>query len=244
MEATPGRWFADLHVHSSASFDSLASPESLVRTASARGLTHLAVTDHERIEGALEARQRAAEIAPKLTVIVGEEIRTADGDLICLFVERAIPPGLSAEETIAEARAQGALVGIPHPFDRFRGSLSKSGGLERLGSLVDWVEGHNARVVAGRANERAAAFARTHGLGLLSASDAHSAFEVGVAYTAFDRDPSTAAGLLDGLPGAQLITGRASFYVRLLTPIAKVVQRVRGNGRIEPAGDRPAAAAP
>nr|MBA2380991.1 PHP domain-containing protein [Chloroflexota bacterium] len=114
------RAFADLHIHSRASFDSLASPASLVRTAAARGLTHLAITDHDRIDGALEARDHAAHDAdamnaadgvPGVNVIVGEEVRTADGDLICLFLERAIAPGLSAEETIAAARSQGALVG-------------------------------------------------------------------------------------------------------------------------------------
>jgi hypothetical protein len=115
--------------------------------------------------------------------------------------------------------------------------------MERLAPLVDWVEGYNARVAGGRGNERAADFARGHDLGQVAVSDAHSALEVGVAYTAFDRDPSTAGGLLAGLPGVELITGRASFYVRLLTPVAKVVQRARGNGRIPPAGERPAAAA-
>lgn len=243
MHAPGSRFFADLHTHSRASFDSLASPASLVRTAAARGLTHLAITDHDRIDGALEGRAMAAQQAPELTVIVGEEVRTADGDLICLFLERAIPPGLSADETIAEARAQGGLVGIPHPFDRFRGSLLRDAGLERLAPLVDWIEGYNARVAVGRGNERAAVFARSHDLGQVAVSDAHSAFEVGVAYTVFDRDPSTAAGLLAGLPGVELITGRASFYVRLLTPLAKVLQRARGNGRIPPADGRPAAAA-
>jgi len=237
------RWFADLHTHSRASFDSLASPASLVRTAAARGLTHLAITDHDRIDGAIEARALAAAMTPELTVIVGEEVKTADGDLICLFLEHAIPPGLSAEETIAEARAQGGLVGIPHPFDRFRGSLLRDASMERLTPLVDWVEGHNARVAAGQGNERAGAFARTHGLGQIAVSDAHSSFEVGVAYTAFDRDPSTATGLLAGLPDAELITGRASFFLRLLTPIAKGVQRARGNGRIQPAAQPPAAPA-
>jgi predicted metal-dependent phosphoesterase TrpH len=236
------RFFADLHTHSNASFDSLASPASLVRAAATRGLTHLAITDHDRIEGALEGRAAAADIAPGLTVIVGEEVRTADGDLICLFLEGAIPPGLSAEETIAEARAQGGLVGIPHPFDRFRGSLLRDAGMERLAPLVDWVEAHNARVAAGRGNERAATFARSHDLGEIAVSDAHSAFEVGVAYTVFDGDPSTAAGLLAALPDAELVTGRASFYIRLLTPLAKLVQRSRGNGRIPPTGERRAAA--
>ena len=237
------RWFADLHTHSRASFDSLASPASLVRTAASRGLTHLAITDHDRIDGALEARDRAAELAPGLIVIVGEEIKTADGDLIGLFLDRAIEPGLTADETIAEVRRQGGLVGIPHPFDRFRGSLLRDAAMERLASLVDWVEGHNGRVAVGRGNERATEFALAHGLGRIAVSDAHSAFEVGVAYTAFDVDPSTPAGLLAALAGAELIPGRASFYVRLLTPLAKGIQRARGNVRIRPSGERPEAAA-
>jgi len=237
------RYFADLHTHSRASFDSLASPASLIRTAAAHGLTHLAITDHDRIDGALEGREQAPEIAPRLTVIVGEEVRTADGDLICLFVDRAIPPGLSAKETIAEARAQGAIVGIPHPFDRFRGSLLRGHGMEEIAPSADWVEGHNARITGGRANERAALFAREHGLGQIAVSDAHSPFEVGVAYTAFETDPSTAAGLVAALANAELIPGRASYVVRLLTPIAKIVQQARGNGRIRPGGERPAAAA-
>jgi predicted metal-dependent phosphoesterase TrpH len=240
--STAGRYFADLHTHSRASFDSLASPASLVRTAAARGLTHLAITDHDRIDGAIEGREQAAAIAPGLMVIVGEEIRTADGDLVCLFVDRAIQPGLSAEETIAEARAQGAIVGIPHPFDRFRGSLLRGAGMERVAPLVDWVEGHNARVAGGRANEQAGEFARAHDIGQIAVSDAHSTFEVGVAYTAFAQDPSTAAGLVAGLADAELIRGRASFYVRLLTPVAKLVQQARGNGRIPPPGKRPTAA--
>lgn len=238
------RAFADLHTHSRASFDSLASPASLVRSAAARGLTHLAITDHDRIEGALEARELAAMIAPELTVIVGEEVRTRGGDLICLFLERAIPPGLATEEAIAAARAQGGLVGIPHPFDRMRGSLLRGAGggagagAERLTSSVDWVETHNARIVAGPGNRRAAEFAAAHGLPGVAVSDAHTGFEVGVAYTIFEGDPSTAAGLLAALPSAALMTGRASIFVRLLTPIAKVVQRARGNGRVRPS-DRP-----
>ena len=48
-----------------------------------------------------------------------------------------------------------------------------------------------------------------------------------------DGDPSTPDGLLAALAGPrELITGRASFYVRLLTPVAKLVQRARGNGRV------------
>ena len=106
--------YADLHCHTSASFDSLASPASVVRAAIARGLTHLAITDHERISGALEAREQALAQDPGetgLTVIVGEEIRSRDGDLVAVFLTESIPPGLSGAETIAAVREQGGLVG-------------------------------------------------------------------------------------------------------------------------------------
>lgn len=223
--------FVDLHCHTRASFDSLASPADVVRSAAARGLTHLAITDHDRIEGALRAR----DLAPAgLTVIVGEEVKTAQGDLICLFLERAIRPGMSAAETVAAAREQGGLVGIPHPFDRFRNSLLREAGLASLAGLVDWVETYNARVLGPSGNERAAAFAREHGLPGVAVSDAHSVMEVAVAYSVLSGDPSTPAGLLAALPAARLVRHRASYLVRGVTPLAKVIQRLRGNRRIEP----------
>jgi predicted metal-dependent phosphoesterase TrpH len=227
--------FVDLHCHTNASFDSLSSPDKVVRAAATRGLTHLAITDHDRIEGALRARDAAPE---GLTVIVGEEIRTADGDLIALFLERAIAPGLPARDTIAEVRAQGGLVGIPHPFDRFRGSLLKDPRLEAMAPLVDWVEAHNARVVGGSGNEQAAVFALEMGLPGIAVSDAHSVIEVGVAYTALEGNPSTAEGLMAALTNVSLVPGRASYIVRTLTPIAKLVNRARGNRRVtSPAGN-------
>src|SRR6476620_9137031 len=131
------RAFIDLHCHSKGSFDCLSDPRDIVKAASDRGLTHVVITDHDRIDVALAAR----EIAPAgLTVIVGEEVKTTDGDLICVFLDRAIPPGLSAVETIAAAREQGGLVGIPHPFDRMRGSLLRDSAMASLAPLVDWVE--------------------------------------------------------------------------------------------------------
>jgi predicted metal-dependent phosphoesterase TrpH len=224
------RTFIDLHCHTSASFDSLSDPRKVVRAAASRGLTHLVITDHDRIAGALVARDAAP---AGLTVIVGEEIRTTGGDLIGAFLERAVPPGLSPEAAVAAVREQGGLVGIPHPFDRMRGSLLREAQTDQLATLVDWVEVHNARLVGG-GNERAALFAREHGLPGVAVSDAHSVLEVGVAYTALDGDPGTPAGLLASLGTATLQPGRASYAVRLWTPVAKGIQRARGNGRVRP----------
>jgi predicted metal-dependent phosphoesterase TrpH len=223
------RYFIDMHCHTSASFDSLAKPASVVRAAAKRGLTHIAITDHDRIEGALRARDAAPD---GLTVIIGEEIKTSDGDLIALFLERAVAPHRPARETIEEVRAQGGLVGIPHPFDRFRGSMLKDPRLEAMASMVDWVEAHNARVVGGTGNERAQQFAREMGLPGIAVSDAHSVLEVGVAYTALDTDPSTPEGLLAALTTVELVPGRASYIVRTLTPVAKLINRARGNRRV------------
>jgi predicted metal-dependent phosphoesterase TrpH len=227
------RAFLDLHCHTSASFDSLASPRSVVAAAARRGITHLAITDHDHIDGALEA---AAIAPPGLTVLVGEEIRTRDGDLIAVFLREAVPSGLSAEETIAEIRAQGGLVGIPHPFDRFRGSLSKGehpAGIEALAETVDWIEAWNARLVWGDGNERAAELAMAAGVPGVAVSDAHSSMEVGIAATVVRGDPSSPAGLLAALAGQrEMVFGRASFYVRAITPAAKLMQRLRGRGRV------------
>jgi predicted metal-dependent phosphoesterase TrpH len=229
----------DLHCHTSASFDSLASPRAVVAAAARRGLTHLAITDHDRIDGALAARDAAP---GGLSVLVGEEIRTRDGDLIAIFLSRAVPPGLSAAETIAAVREQGGLVGIPHPFDRFRGSLARGetpGNLEALVTSVDWVETWNARLMFGDGNARAADLAAAAGVPGVAVSDAHTTIEVGVAFTILTGDPSTPEGLRAALAatlgdGPMLVTGRASAYVRLVTPVAKVIQRARGRRRVRP----------
>lgn len=236
MGDRPQRSFADLHSHSSASFDSLADSRKMMAKAVSLGLTHLAITDHEHIEGA----QRAAEVAPPgLQLIVGEEIRTADGDMLGLFLVKAIAPGLSARETAAAIREQGGVVGLPHPFDGFRSSGGSQAGeaeqkLEELAAIVDYVEIHNARAYRD-ANPLAGAFAERHGLAGVASSDAHSITEVGIASTVLPGPFSTAQELLALLPHAQITPGRASYYVRLWTPLAKMVNRARGNGRVRPA---------
>jgi predicted metal-dependent phosphoesterase TrpH len=227
--------FVELHCHSSASYDSLSAPEQIVRAAASRGLTHLAITDHERIDAAVEARELAP---PGLTVIVGEEIRSTDGDVIGLFLERAVPAGLSALETIAAIHEQGGLAGIPHPFDRFRFSglvRVDEGRLARLLEAADYIEAFNARVPYAGANERAAVLARERGLPWVAASDAHTIMEVGVSCTRLQGRVSSADDMLAALADAMLLTGRASLAVRGVTPAVRLIQHLRGNRPRRPA---------
>ena len=222
MEAIRPRMFVDLHCHTSASFDSLADPRAVVRAAAARGLTHVAITDHGTIDGALRARDAAP---AGLDVLIGEEIRTQAGDLIAVFLQRAVPQRLPLGEAIAAVREQGGLVGIPHPFDRRRGSILGRSTLapDQLAGEVDWIEAYNARVIGGSGNQRAAEYARAHDVPGVAASDAHSTLEVGVAYSVLDGDPSTPGGLLEALRSVEIVPGHASYVVRLVTPFAKLV---------------------
>ena len=229
--ASARRAFVDLHCHTRASFDSLANPDAVVRAAASRGLTHLAVTDHDRIDAALAARDAAPD---GLFVIVGEEIKSVDGDMIALFLRDVVQPGLSALETIAAIREQGGLVGIPHPFDARRGFGRHGTDLESIADKIDWVEAYNARVLGGSANEKAALFALGHNLPGVAASDSHTVLEVGVAYNVLAGDPSTPEGLLAALASVDMRPGRASYYVRAWTPLAKIIQSLMGNGRRRP----------
>ncbi len=241
--ARPGlgeRCFVDLHCHTARSFDSLSDPFKVVARAAQRGITHLAITDHDRIDGALEVRDRAPE---QIRVIVGEEVRSLDGDIVAIWIEEPIPPGLPAAETIARIHSQGGLAGIPHPFDRFRGSAAKDGSerLEQIVPLVDYVEAFNARVPFGAANERASLFAHEQGLPGVAVSDAHTLMEVGIAYAVLPGPIDSPAELRAALQtvvggtGNALIRQRASILVRGFMPIAKAVQRARGNARRGPA---------
>jgi predicted metal-dependent phosphoesterase TrpH len=209
----------------------------VVRAAAERGLTHLAITDHERIDGALEAQARAATEAPGLQVLIGQEIRTTTGDVIGVFLREAIPPGLPAAEAVAAGQDQGGLVGIAHPFDRFRGSLGRGEtvAFEALARSIDWIETWNARIRVGDGNMRAAELAARLEIPGVAVSDAHTLLEVGIASTVVTGDPSTPAGLRAALAGPhELVTGRASAYVHLFGPAAKIVQRARGRGRVRP----------
>jgi predicted metal-dependent phosphoesterase TrpH len=194
----------DLHCHTRASFDGVAEPEALVTRAAQRGLTHLAITDHETLDGAL----RAAASAPAgIHVLIGCEVNTPEGDLIFVFLQRALPRGLSAREAIDAGREQGALVGIPHPYDPARRSLLRDPANEELVGMVDWVEAWNGRVTSAAVNAQAAALAVRTGRPGIGASDAHTLLEIGTAYTTMNGDPSTPAGLLAALRGPLTIEG-------------------------------------
>jgi predicted metal-dependent phosphoesterase TrpH len=167
----------DLHCHTHYSPDALASFESLLRWMDRRGIDVVAITDHDRIDGAVDFHSRAPG-----RFVVGEEIKTAEGELLALFLDEEVPPGLPAAETVQWVRDQGGLVGASHPLDRMRPDAVGAETLETLAPQLDFVEVLNARVVRRSDNDRARSAAAHLGLPGTAGSDAHAAFEVGRAY--------------------------------------------------------------
>ena len=150
----------DTHLHTNYSRDCAVPPETVVATAMERGLDALIVTDHNEIAGAYAVKP----IAP-FPVVLAEEIKTSDGEIIGLFIQERIPRGLPPLETARLVREQGGLVCVPHPFDRLRGSRLAAPALDALvgEGLLDIVEVFNSRTTLKADNERAVAYARQHG---------------------------------------------------------------------------------
>jgi predicted metal-dependent phosphoesterase TrpH len=216
---------ADLHNHSHFSPDSIASPEHMLARALARGLDVIAVTDHNTIRGGLAVRELAERKGARIKVIVGEEVRTKDGEVLGLFLSEEVPRGLSGKETIERIHAQGGLAGAPHPFDMFRSGL-ESQALEELAPSLDFIEGLNARMVFATSNDRANEFATAHDLPMSAASDAHSPREIGRAYVEM-RPFETVQEFLASLRQGRLVGRLSSPFIHWISRYA-VIRRKFG----------------
>lgn len=212
-------WRIDLHLHTNASWDSAISPERLIQVARRRGLSRIAVTDHDSILGALAAKS----IAPDF-VIVGEEVKTETGELLAYFIQEQLPPGLSLEETIRRIREQGGVVGVSHPLDRLRREAIGREALLPILPLLDCVEVFNSRTLLPSDNDRALALAEEYGLPCTAGSDAHSVYEVGRAYVEvppFDGP----VGFVEALRRGKIVGRLSAPWVHFISTINKKRRR-------------------
>lgn len=206
----------DLHVHSSASFDCKSEPQKLAAQAGRLGLAPIFLTDHDTIEGAVALQNEGA-----TRVVVGEEVMTTEGELIGLFLRRAVPPSLTPMETALDIKDQGGLVYLEHPYDSFRRHLTEDA-IEALRDLIDIVEVFNGRSndhANRRAEELCGILAAAPGAG----SDAHSVGELGAVYLEMD-DFEGAKDFLSNLRRAKIVKRRSKL---LLMAEAKLGHKMR-----------------
>ena len=210
----------ELHLHTDASPDSLIQPQKLLDHCVRIGIDRVAITDHNSIEGALEAKILAPD-----RVIVGEEIETTEGELLGYFMTDWVPPGLEPMVTIERLRSQGAVISVSHPFDTTRSCHWSEERLSAIAPYVDAVEVFNARCLTNMPNLKAFAFADEHGLLQTVGSDAHSLIEVGRA-TLMMPGFLDAEGFKHALKDAEPVTRLSSVFVHLLSRFAVFRKRL------------------
>jgi predicted metal-dependent phosphoesterase TrpH len=176
---------ADLHVHSNYSKDSMITPKDLVFYAKKRGLTAVAVTDHNQIEGSWKIAKET-----DFLVIPGMEVSSADGHIVALNVKELIPRGLSAAETVDRIhRASGVAVAV-HPYAWFKGSLTN----HVRDAKFDAVETLNASAFPfNRCKRKAETLAQELNLPRTGGTDAHFAPTIGYGCTAIDSEATVEA---------------------------------------------------
>ncbi len=208
---------ADTHVHTKYSGltrieflkvpDSVSEPRDVVRTAERKGLDVLCVTDHNSLRGALKAK----EVPSKVEVVLGEEVLTPSGEILGLFLQETVPPGLSPEETIDRIHAQGGVAVAPHPFS----SRCKCLGKAISGLDLDGIEVLNSMHIDGYSNAFAKHAFTGSDLAKMGGSDAHHYTMVGNAYTTYEG--STAEDL------RKAIVKGATDFGGAQTPLREIV---------------------
>jgi hypothetical protein len=184
--------FADLHIHTTYSWDGTATVRGVLKQAALRNLDVIAITDHDQIAGALEAIPIAADYG--LEVIPASEITTSEGDLLALFIQRVIPPGLTFIETLLQVGEQGGVAIAAHPkaapgtrpqlLGRFMNCVShenlQAAHLHpQAGRILVGIETFNGSLAYLHSNQHAAILARRLGLAAVANSDAHMAWAIG-----------------------------------------------------------------
>jgi predicted metal-dependent phosphoesterase TrpH len=199
-------------MHTDHSYDCATPVEVLLAEARERGLGAIAITDHNEISGALEARAKADGVK----VIVAEEVKTAEeGEVIGLFIEEKIPRGGTLRDTIAEIKRQGGLVYVPHPFDRLH-SVPDYKHLLPVLDEVDAIEVFNPRVAITEFNEEAVRFAAKYRIPAGAGSDAHVPQGLGSVRIRM-RDFDGPHEFLESLRDADIVRNPASLlYVQAL----------------------------
>ncbi len=174
----------DLHVHTVYSSDSLITLKQLVFWAKKRGLNAVAITDHNRVEGALKMAKET-----DFLIIPGTEVYSSDGHIVALNVHEVIPRDLNADETVDRIHEAGGTAVACHPFALFKGSLGK-----HASGKFDAIETINASASPfKRSVRKAEEVAERFKLPRVAGTDAHYAPAIGYAYTVVDAEANADA---------------------------------------------------
>lgn len=224
---TPDVLTLELHCHSEHSHDGVDPVEEMLARAEAVGLDGIVVTDHDTIDGSLEAIDRAD--AYDLVALTGTEVSSAAGHVLGIGVDDDIPRGLPFEETVERIHGAGGIAVVPHPCQTLRKGVLANEAVDPADlTVADAIETYNSRFLTGRTNRQAARLADRLGMPATAGSDAHVAEMVGKATTRVDAEPEPDAittAIREGQTGID--GGRTPLWVTLRQAAGTARRRAR-----------------
>ncbi len=181
----------DLHTHSYYSktrffTDAFDSPKTIIKYAIKNGLDGLAITDHNTINGSLEALEIAKNMK-NFIIIPGTEIKTTDGDILGLWIKENVRSNMSATETIEKIHDLGGIAVAAHPFTGYL-KLRSGVGIKASKEKFDAIEVFNSKNSI-KNNLKAKELANKFKIPVTAGSDAHIAKLVGYAGIICKSDP-------------------------------------------------------
>jgi predicted metal-dependent phosphoesterase TrpH len=208
----PNSLYADLHIHTIYSADSLIQPKTLVDMLAVHSFIKVAaVTDHDSVRGC-KATVELARAYPDLLIIPGCEISTIEngvptGDMIVLGTYE-LPPKPWTPDAVADfARSIGGVSIVAHPFRTYG-----------MGERARTVKANAIEILNGgtnkQANQQAKEFAKQLNLPGTAGSDAHQVSELFSVCNQLDADlsvDSVLAAIKKGAVNAQVPKGAVDF---------------------------------
>ena len=174
----------DLHTHSQLSPDGGISADQYEAALKNNVLDIIAVTDHNQTDFAVGLRQQLGE-----RIIIGEEIMTTEGEIVGLYLNKTIRPGLTPLETVKQIKDQGGIVYIPHPFESVRKGMHP-GVLEEFLGDIDIIEVCNGRAFLQDRSAQAVIWSKLNQVIGAASSDAHGVRGLGKTYTRVQELPN------------------------------------------------------
>lgn len=188
----------DMHVHElNGSLDSRLSIEEAIREAEDKNIDGLCFTDHDSLY--LREYIKKYQKITDVLLIVGVEIYTLDGDLLCYGIDELPKRRMGAKETIEFVHAQGGVCIAAHPYrNNNRGLRDKIINLEDL----DAIEVLNGRTLPEN-NQMAYSKASQKTLRQCGGSDAHQVGEIGKMVTHFNSKIKNELDFLNAIRSGQ-----------------------------------------
>jgi predicted metal-dependent phosphoesterase TrpH len=199
--------YADFHIHTIYSADSVVQPKTLVDMLAAHSYIKVAaVTDHDSVRGC-RVTVELASVYPDILVIPGVEISTELGDVVVLGTYE-LPPKPWTPEVVADfAKSIGGVSIVAHPFRTYgMGERARNYKVD----AIEVLNGGSSQT----ANNDAKELAKSLGLPGTAGSDAHQVSELFSVYNkveaAMDVD-SVLKAIRKGSVSAQVNRGSIHF---------------------------------